>query len=257
MEPILRGGRSEFVRPSWPPPPLDAGLNTWLTAVWRDRESIRNEPGFGVGANMIYGMYGGAGLSSPRKYSQRLVDLFVAYLMELKKRYSHELDYDKDDMWEGCLYLRSRTCNYAACKRIYIHCKTSSDGLAVCWELAEMMTRAHFGIECFKIWGPGACLRKDTIVVYLLRGDGAEENLFQDRSCARLVAGKLRCRYAHDLPLGVTQWSKGVAGVGVADEPPKMGVIQGDERLKLHSFGSFYADHIYAVLVRGRWKSFN
>jgi hypothetical protein len=135
-------------------------------------------------------------------------------------------------------------------KRVYIHCKTPLDGLNVCETLSMMMAVTTFGIQQFKIAAPGGFKRLDSIVVYLAAGqDGKSPDHYVDKVCAFLTAPQrgLRNCFTNPLPAAVKQWHDEV-GVGFADEPPRIGVLDDEDYDELQSFGGFLASLIYQAL---------
>ena len=220
----------------------------WLATVWENQLMIVNAK---YPTSVIYSFYGNS--EATLKLDPLRLDRFVAQVNKLSEvsgiRWSPMYE-----RWNGFFVFTASTFEVTSiAKRIYIHCNTPEAGLNVCEVLLGLMGQVFFGIQQFKICGPGAELRADTIVVYLKKGAN-DPNAFVTRVLNELGADRLHVYYCEGLPLGVEKFR---TGVGYADEPPSIGAVPGQEADEIHSFGSFYSDCIYNVLCYTRQEKEN
>jgi hypothetical protein len=238
---------------------LHADLYNWLRTVWQQRMLIINQGNLDDGSEMIYSFYGNSGETLEFSAIQR--NGFIASVCQMCTGYgmtwfdpiAHGTDrrgtwWVQANAWDGFFHFDSNTCDYATIvKRIYIHCHTPELGLNVCNFLFVMMGQMKYGIEKFKICGPGGALRKDTIVIYLRKGPAEQPNEFVNNVLHELTNFKmLNPCYQAGLPLGVKEVQN---GIGFSDEPPSIGVLRGERDDELQSFGGFYASNILQVLM--------
>lgn len=230
-----------------------ADLQAWINKVWQLKNSILAEAKTDEDSAcwMIYGLYGQAGGSSQfdpsemQRFTNRFLKIMTRYRYPLHTGVSQSsaghYALQGQNPWDAFYHIEPNKCNYGAIKkRIYIHTKEPTvKGMLVLAAIVHMLETCD-GLEKVKIAGPGEKSRLDTIVVYL-----------QDKPTAinavlvALQNPALADCFEAGLPLGVDEKS---VGVGVADEPPAIGVTRKGEESE-QSFGWFYSGTLLVALV--------
>lgn len=163
------------------------------------------------------------------------------------------LDLLETDLWSNFFHFLSGRFNPATItKRIYIHCSSVANSLRVLRNCCGLLDHPSCqGLMEMKIAGPGCGGRLDTIVVYLADDSAVKSFLF----LMQHLPIPPDC-FAAGVPMGIKEVKP---GVGVADEPPNVGLIQpisfenvsAEDRLEnqeAQSFGSFLAKLIVIAM---------
>jgi len=156
------------------------------------------------------------------------------------------VDLLETDLWTNFYhFLSSRFGTLRITKRIYIHGSSLANSMRILRACCGLLDHPSCqGLMELKIAGPGCGARLDTIVVYLTDDQAVKSFLFLMKHL-NLNPGW----FAHGVPKGVEEV---LPGVGLADEPPDIGLIQvidfedvsEEDRLQNQegqSFGSFLA----------------